>query len=62
MNSVTAPSFALASWTKLATSAVRSTKPARDVCTARVELTTELAATDDSGLSEIDFGKFVKPR
>src|ERR1700742_4539845 len=62
MNSVTAPSLASMSCTNLATSAVRSTNPARDVCTVRQEVATELGATSDGGLCEIDLDKLMEPR
>src|SRR6185437_10878631 len=47
MNSVTAPSRPPASRRNLATSGVRSTKPAPDVCTVNSDDTMLLAATED---------------
>src|SRR4029453_13929152 len=56
MNSVTAPSRARASRTNFATSAVRSVKPAPDVCTVSSEDTMVLALTVDDAERERDLG------
>src|SRR5450756_183655 len=59
MNSVTAPSFAPASSTNVATSAVRSVKPRPDVCTVNSEDTTVAALTADGGERESDFDEVM---
>src|SRR6185312_4234864 len=54
MNSVTAPSFAFVSRTKLSTWEVRSTKPLPDVCTVRSDVARLLAATTEAFPRDID--------
>src|SRR5450759_4890844 len=59
MNSVTAPSRAPASFTNLATSAVRSTKPRPDVWTVRSEDMMVSALTVDDEERENDLGEVM---
>ena len=59
MNSITAPSRAPASRTNFATSAVRSTKPRPDVCTASSDDTMVPALTVESGVREIELGAVI---
>src|SRR5882757_7329145 len=61
MNRVTAPSFAPASFTNFAISAVRSVKPRPDVCTVSSEDTMMVARTVDDGERESDFGEVMNP-
>src|SRR3954471_3560717 len=56
MNSVTAPSRARASPTNFVTSAVRSVKPAPDVCAVNSEDVTVVALTAEGVVRERDFG------
>src|SRR5437762_13656084 len=60
MNSVTAPSRACTSRTNFATSAVRSVKPAPDVCTVSSEDTMVLAVTIEGAVREGDLGAGIK--
>src|SRR5258708_2101396 len=57
MNSVPAPSCAPGSLTNLATSVVRSTKPAPEVWTVSSDETMVLALTEDNALRESDLGE-----
>ena len=59
MNSVTAPSRARASVTNFATSAVRSVKPAPDVCTVSSEDVMVLALTTEGVVRERDLGEGI---
>ena len=60
MNSVTAPSRARASRTNFATSAVRSVKPAPDVCTVSSDDTMVVAVTVGGRVRESDLGEVMK--
>ena len=60
MNSVTAPSRARASRTNLATSEVRSVKPAPEVCTVSSEDTMVVALTEERAVRERDLGAVMK--
>src|SRR5690349_14103909 len=60
MNSVTAPSRACASATNFATSAVRSVKPAPEVCTVSSEDTMVLALTAEGVVRERDLRAVIK--
>ena len=62
MNSTTAPSFAPASLTNFATSAVRSTKPAPDVWTVSSDVTSASAVTAEGALREMDLGDVIEPQ
>ena len=59
MNSVTAPSRARASRTNFATSAVRSVKPAPEVCTVSSEDTMVVAVTAEGVVRERDLGAVI---
>ena len=62
MNSATAPSRARASVTNFVTSAVRSVKPAPDVCTVSSEEAMEVAVTTEGVERERDLGEVIKPQ
>src|SRR6202022_1828170 len=60
MNSITAPSFAPASFTNFAISAVRSVKPRPDVCTVSSEDTIVVARTVEGAVREIDLSEVMR--